>query len=842
MARTQFFIHVHGIQYLFGTRAIPIDVGTPWAGYTMLGNVISMSEFDYNLDPIKLKLKVGSVGITLLDDDDTLTSLFGWRQDTYRGFLDSTIQQSDSMTGAGTITVSDAIPAGTAPCYLYIERETFYATGQSGSDFTGVTRAEFDSIPGLHIGYTGDDGYRPSVTTFPEYWAGRVVDIYRVDETDLDANEQLNGSCTKVWSGPLLDLSNNDINTWTLKIGSIMRLLDVELPRQQHGLTIGYTTGLSDTEIVLTPSLETIISGLATTAAGTTTTTICTDLNEPDNYWCSQYAVYFTSGSNAGYYAPILSWDNATGTLTHLALPTATALSDGFKIVRYNNLIPVHVFDYDRLFIGETSVNVSPHLPSGATSMNNGIDGLAEAWKVWGAVDYSRINQGDEALPVLSNWAIEDGTKKHIHPLRWFLYLAISTGQGWNSTTYDILPWNYGAAIPAEWIDVSGIEEIIDTAPYAERSETKRLEWIYKEPTKLSEVLKQICAFMGLYPTIDSGGKLALKKVRQYTKYEAPDSTITQSHIIGLPKLEQSHTGLLQGIKYRFNYHPYRKVYQATAIVRYVATREMYPQAKLEEIKINTWSGDVGYDGDVAAIIRGNVDEISERYLRPAGERLLARLGRPVYTVTIQLPLQDTSGTAFGEVIYPGDLIELTLDQIPLPSGGRGATSELFEVRGIKKDQIHNLATLKLYWLPYDKKGGAWNFAAEVTSYNGTTGDMTVDDSLFPSGNTASDYLPTMGGTIRIHYLDQSRAGTVAYGTTELLNYTSYSGNTLTIDIVGTPPTYTPIAGDLITTNDYDNVPGLTIQKLAFFASAGDSDIYGDETVGASGDQPYVFD
>ncbi len=848
-----YLLHIEGIKELICTHAYTINVATAWFGYTALGCIDSIGDATYSLDPIKREVKVGDLSINCKDDSsDTLTTLFGWRATAGRMFLDATIQEGDAMAGAGVITC-DAVEAGIAPLTVFIEGESFYCATQAGVTLTGVTREKWGSTAGYHQGYTGEDGYRPQVTTFPQSWANRKATLYRIDSGDLDSNGQLNAQGTQIWAGPLLQVTPSGLGSWKIKIGSVMRMLAAEVfdsPSLQK-VAKKYSTA-DDTDsshyIHLAPQIEIVQEGLTTTALGSSTTAICSTFGEPDGHWNSQYALYFEDSGLVGYYASIESWDLGTTTFTIAKMPIAVPNGTAFKIVRWNNYTPKdEPASWVTVVVAGQTAAMRWTPPT--SSQLTGSDGLTQYWKLRaGPGGFSDADVNDNVREVFTNVYREgDGVEKdpwtYVHPLTWLLQMMLSTGDGtaatpgWNHSTYDVLARTHAAAIPAAWVDVSGIETIRDECPA-----TSELRFAYNEPTSLIDIIEEMCALLGLYPAINSTGQITLRRMEAASYGVTADATLTEAHVTGKPVVTQNHAGIVRGIKYAFNFLPYDDSFKASTLVQWQETNRLYGQSKIDDQKIHLWVGHGASDENVVGNLNAAAQNISDDYLLPSAKRLLQRLGHPAHTVKIVVPLVNVDGDV-GEGIEPGNLVALTHGQIPLPDGTRGCSSTLFELREAVKDWKNNRATLTLYWLPYLGRGARWAPAAVVTAWGSP--NLTVSDALFPSGETAEDRFEDSSGTvvseIRIHYCGGMAGG--RYGVTEELAVTSVAGNAFVINVASTPVTHAPIAGDVVTFADYDTHKGTDDWCLnyAFQCEANDAEIIGDETVGAADDTGYTY-
>ena len=862
-----YILHIEGIPYLLSSYAwsvLGVTHAEP-AGATSLGLLSSysvnaaikdISDTSIKIDPVKRKLDVGDLTVTLQDDSsNTLTTLFGYRASSRIMWLDGTIEQADAMAGAGTVTVN-SIEAGITPINLYCERETFTAASQLGDDFTSVTRARYGSIARKHWGTTGANGYRPAVTDHPQYWANRRCTLYRVDSDAV-------ASMVQVWAGPLINLTPQDYNTWSIKIGSVTRLFETEIMPDPSFQKIWKPVNTDESsgaglpgnpnsqgnaaqEVFLDCQIEMIREGLTCDTNASKTETACDELNEPDNFWCSQYAIQWKTGNNAGYYTPIVSWDNATQTLTHAELVANNADTDTFDIVKWNSFIPTTLSLVAQVTINERMVQLRHVWPDTANIADSKGDiGLIRNWYLAGSSTGTSWAVGDDVEEVLTNWLWPTDREWpcspiKIHPLEFLLYVMCSTGEGWNGD-WDGFDAQHGAGIDADWIDISGIEDLIDATPRAE------FRMAYRGATKIQKIIDDMCAIFGLYPTINGEGQFTLKRIRQPEYNATPDIALTEASIIETPRFHDDHAGITKAIRYEYNYLPYLDRYIASMKGMRLDTDALYADSKTVKQEVNVWIGDdtanISASDDLIYAIREDVQQFADLYLRPSSERILMRAGQPAYTVTVTKRHAD--GGAVGSGAWPGNLVTLTHDQIPMPDGTRGCTAEYFEIRELRRNFMGYRSTLVLYWLPYLNRGAAWSPAVRVTAWDAGQNDATVSADWLPSGDDATDWFPG-GGTVAIHYCAASRVLSAEYGDTEEKSVNGVTATKISFNPADAP-TNALVAGDILTYPAYDTVGGEAAAfdwrlDYAFLSQENDADILTDGTVGAADDEPYVLD
>jgi hypothetical protein len=891
MPHLGYFLHIEGIPWLASTNS-----WTPagdWSAYTFKPVIAGIAPVNYAVDPLERKANVGVLNLQFVDQHGTgdeaggiLTDLFATAKSQERLFLDETIEQGTAMAGAGTIDVQAAIANSTYPVDLYLERETFTATGDDGSkQFTGVTRAAYGSTEARHIGEESVDLYEqyvPRVYLFPASWRGRICKLYRVIDDTLPA------SAAQVWAGPLLDLTPTGVNTWTLKVGSVMDAIEGkvfldagkgELAEAWYApIDVGGSRGSSDTQDSppsgpwgqpsLKENLREQHGALTLTADGTTTTAIDTELTAPDDYYNNRHAIHWTGGGNDGDWVPITDWTNATNTLTIRKSDSATATDDTLILHRAYDYTPTtNAFAF--LAAVDKEIWAIRHLggiTDGALSLLSaqdrswtlqdywacapGLEGTAERSHAAGApvkeiytnwrwpVSPSAITAPHTAQLAVDQFAAAalatSLTEERQHPIKWFLELALSTGLGYNDATYDVLPEGVGLGAESSLIDITGIAAMADKLSYM----NYRLGFI--EPTNLADLLKNdICVPLGLYPSINSTGQLTLKQLKRHDETSTPDQALTDSDLIGVPDVSYDFVTLVPRITINFDYLPTEDRFISTTQSVAEDVVALHPELKGETIDVHAWvyagvSERFGPSLDAAAML----GILFEQNLK----RVLERLAHQQVIVNVKVPFHDDAGNIVGMDLRPGDTVTLTSSNvIPLPTGTRTLTNEWFEVREVKLDFMNSVASLELYWLGfYNGKWAGWQFSDTVSAWDGPSKTFTLNGEQLPSGSTTEDFFVTASQKIRVHHCGAGHKASGNYGDTEELTVdTVTDGPPITISVTASPAV-APLAGDIIVAADYDSATA-SQKRYASYAKDGDADISGDETVGAAGDDPYVW-
>jgi hypothetical protein len=900
MSADGYFIHIEGIPYLFADKAytmtgVHADLGNlATEGYSALP-VLAPEPFGkvrYEVDPIKREAKVGVLNVDLVDyhgtgDDATgvLTNLFSVAKPQTQNWLMATIQQATAMAGAGTVTGSVDISAFSFPEDFYIERETFTGASQAAQKvFGGVTRARYGSIARMHRG-TSVDNYLPQIYLNPPYWIGRICSVYRVIGDDA-------ANAVRFWGGPLLDLTPSSVNDWTIKIGSVIGMLskkvfgEVGSAYVQGNLQANYVATDSGAAPFVYPGVwwdlfapspqvvEVFSSVTCSANSANATTTEASALDAPDDFYNSQYAIEWLTGNNAGYYCVVKSWDNATTTFTHSELDSNPAITDTFRLIKYNNFPPNSVLYGTTALIGEEIVGIR-----NAANMTDTLNGListvsnlddpsylSDNWMILRGIEGTAPEahaDGDAIKEIVTNYVLEPGDMTDLdaaddipaafaervriqtkgrspslgwtlyNPLEWFVRVFCSTGEGWNysGTNYDVFHKEWGAGIDYQLIRASDDGDGFGDGFIELGEKLANFRLGFMEPVKLGDLLSDhICGPLGLYPTVDTAGRLAVRLIRRFDPNATPAVIITNDEIIEAPTVTQDHVKIRPSILMRAGYRPQFDEYSFIQQVTDKAAGAFMPDQAPVEIEANTWTFSTL---DLNHWASGN-----------SLSRILSRIARPQVMVSVPVPLDDEDGNAYGRKLRPGDTVQLTTDQIPLPDNARGSSLEWFEVREVELDFNNEVAELELFWLGwYAGTPARWSYTGIVSGWDAGTKTATVTNELQISGEDVTDFFKTASSKVRVHYCAASRKGSGVYGDSEEMTVASVTATTI---VFTASPTNALIGetgagandGDIITFTDYANAN--TEQKLkAYIADDGDSSIPQDGKV--NGSDPYVL-
>ncbi len=891
-----FYIDVEGIATRLSTAEF-----SPGDGYTYLKCIQGIGSLTYELDPIALTADVGVLQVSLPDPisstntDGDLTALFGWRKpDATKRFLNITIQEDDTMT-SGSPGIMTVVDIGTPPSYpatLYCERETFTTSGNTGNRFDGVVREKYGSTATRHAGHNAENGYRPQVSTYPQFWADRWCKLCVVTDDAV-----VGGAPTAdpiIWQGPLVNLTPAGNAGWSLRIGSVMRVINKKtifddnrpLKLIDELLGVEYTSDIVNehpvdfvgfngpqVDVALVPSIKSVWAGLSLTANGTTTTATTTTLDEPDDHWNSQHALAWTSGDNYDadvledpfnlistslreLASVVLDFDEGTSTFTIEETSTATDIGDGVDLIQWNTYAPIEKADAFWAALDDELVIVT-----GPLNMGEGYSLRSTArWKILRAwsrntaltavgLEGAQIQDhspGTGLKEILSNWRWDDGDLDSENSNQ--DKISMAQGDRTLSLMEKIHPLFWLLEVLTSTGD--GWNGDADNLPRHHGAAINK-DWIdleginaligavgapyrlgYKKPVKIKDlVMSDICAPLGLYPAVNSDGKFTLKRA-QFSDPSASVATIGEDDISSetLPTISEEHAGILRGVTFKYDTWPMTDESHGDVNVVWTDGAVFYPEAGVQEYETHIWLGE-----HHASAPRTDRELFADR-LKDNALRTLKRASSPQWVLTATLPMMKNLGDVCAYELRPGDVVTATLGNVPLPDGTRGLSSDVLEVISVTINPLEASVTVSCWLSLYDGKHSKWNFGAEVSAWDAGNKKATIDSDLFQDGEDATDYLIATD-TVRIHYTATARKGGATYGTTEVRTVGGVTADTITLTVA---PTNALVDGDVIVADDYDSATAAQ-KKYAYYSQANNATLIGDETVGAAGDTPYVW-
>lgn len=298
-------------------------------------------------------------------------------------------------------------------------------------------------------------------------------------------------------------------------------------------------------------------------------------------------------------------------------------------------------------------------------------------------------------------------------------------------------------AVPDLWAADIDVGEI--RAAAAASSLTSRRQYVAFAEASLRELIEEECKLLGVYPCLDSNGKITFRRLRLPSASEAASASLDVTSIIvsdGYLSYEQSALGIFNTFTLRTGYDAIEGEHKGTSIkVRDVAAFGLKPSSRA--IEVAPFSLDP--PGPIPL----------EDVVRIAG-RVLGVFGGPYAYLTIEVPL-----TRFGVLL--GDAVSITWAKVPDGSGGKGVTAAIGLVVSRKFFPMEGRGELTL--LLTTQRIGGYVPASKVTLITGTSGTtgpftLSLSADYFPSGQNAASYWQA-GDLVRVYRWGSATAGTV---------------------------------------------------------------------------------
>lgn len=247
------------------------------------------------------------------------------------------------------------------------------------------------------------------------------------------------------------------------------------------------------------------------------------------------------------------------------------------------------------------------------------------------------------------------------------LWLLLSIVGDKVNTEYDILPEGWGAGIPSTLIDVATIEKVV-------KPRTSWRRYALDEEVDILDWLGRLSAATNCRIYWGTDGLLTATEVHDIFPLDGASQTITTSNLV-------------QG---------------------------QIPQLRLDMTQIRNvweWLSDYDLDGDHRAIMRVEIAEsrrlygeipmprMEDRGMRAASHNaisyalahsVLSQRSAPLTVLTVQVLFQEAVTYA------PGDLVLVTILNLPNMQGGKGITGEIFEVLSYTPQEDEGTAELVL--------------------------------------------------------------------------------------------------------------------------------------------------
>jgi len=416
-----------------------------------------------------------------------------------------------------------------------------------------------------------------------------------------------------------------------------------------------------------------------------------------------------------------------------------------------------------------------------ATDLTNGIVDCSGTEDGRIVRSHTRVESGQSPFDDLSAgvWWIdvkERITAKHFSLLTGnfsdVLLTALESRYGDSTNgTYDLLPGvdtdmtgafdgQFGAGLSSSEIDETTFEEQLAVAPPG-------LSLVIDETFSVGDLLSDACTVIGLFWYADRAGLLQLKRLSEDESTSV--LTLSESNVLGEPRVSYDDTGVIPHLKVLSNYDPVTGEYEGSLdLIDYNLTRR-YPDKK-DTVEVKSRLLCFDFAGGAQQLRPVAPKETVQFGLR----RLQVQSGRGRVIVSLQ-----ASHEAYSLEI--GDVVTLTLPDFP-DLEGTTLTGKTGRVCGWRPDFAAGTVALQIEILD-----AVIRFApsAEVASYDAGTGVITLASRDWSAGGLGF----TAGSTVRLY--DAASPAT----TGELLELSAVSAGTVTLL---SAPVHTPAAGDWI--------------------------------------------
>ena len=350
-------------------------------------------------------------------------------------------------------------------------------------------------------------------------------------------------------------------------------------------------------------------------------------------------------------------------------------------------------------------------------------------------------------------------------------------------------------------------EQVVDAA-HGGKSWLAERRYVYSKPVKFDEWFASECQLLGVFPAIDSAGRVSLRPLRIVAATEEPDATITEIIVetsdgrAEVPRFDLDALGVVNSVQMKTGYDPIEDKYLGDPFtvqdLRSYAERPVIAPITIEPRSVSL-------DGDRDLTVEDVVDQFS---------KVLGFYGYRYATVDVLVPWIHFD-------VLLGDVVRITLPDTPNMAGSRGY-SGLGQVIGREwgLGDAFGTLTLILHFLPI----AGWTPNVTAVSASNVTGNrwQIVTSSTDPDG------LVEMSPTLQPFDLDEvferdTRVRAVEWDseTPTRLEGTmrSVTGSTIVIDFDG-PWTFgtTPV-GVVI---GYADAGDVTDDQTPFFFVAGD--------------------
>jgi hypothetical protein len=421
------------------------------------------------------------------------------------------------------------------------------------------------------------------------------------------------------------------------------------------------------------------------------------------------------------------------------------------------------------------------------------------------------------------------------HPLQVLLQVFTSTGWTQDNTqraaqngAYDTLPAEWGLGIPADELDVAGIEDLIGLTPghgillpILETVKDGR-EWVIAECLRPFGFYLR-CVFPGklsvgwmreLTPDDrDAAGRidindLAIQSDGQFVQLQGPetlgDLVVSSLSWSASPRFADNKLVLRPPITFRFAPDS--------------TEPDLYPDGTQVKVEAYGTQGDrINEDGTGFSLPGTDSARLRDDLLGV----LSTRYGAPPTIIKVAcrldaLLLAENDGTRTATTVNVGDIVRFTLDNLPdTTTGARGYSGTILEVWSQRVDLAKGLVHFELARTALGS--GATRYLAPalvVVGWTAGTKTLEIEANHFTNTAGAYDDKDAFAATwpVRIYSADlASRSGVVLVS----------SITDATHVVLSAVPDRTPVAGDVVLLADFDDAGQLSVvtNKYAFRAS-----------------------
>jgi hypothetical protein len=752
--------------------------------------------------PLDGSTKPHEFTVKILDIDEELTELFSVH-DASGGY---TKLAAEVDSGDTFIDVDDA-SSFTAPCHLYVNRETMYCTaistggGIGGSDrmTVGANRGLYNSADADHP-LEDSQGTELKVEVFnrPPFMSTREVTLYECRAGLVEADAIL-------FRGYLEDSEEED-GVWILSCAGFLKMLNTQIGENLAVSTLvaplwGGAMAYDKKDNIIPVLGAAANSKIDPRKDGSEEqpyiTTWCFGLWNADKFEDSGHVIIedeiirYMGKSNGGFYEyygyTFLKLGNVSTTNPFNRVPWLTG----------RGLFATHILG---------SKAMQPIYCGGSVTEQ------ASIWMVEHLAD-AEVRQIIHSEDFTWTGPFQLGAADVI------LQLLTSTGTGGNGA-YDTLPEGWGAGIPIAKVNTTEIEQIcglppissLDFNPFAITESTNLREW-------LEENILRPCH---LFLVEDADGKITVRRL--WSKNEAiiytTPTTINHDVLLDIPKFRPGKAPMGE-FWFNMNWHPGEdKFYGKVHIVLGTGSRKYKKVARNFELDIKTVYDDRVTIGGRSWHMTGSNDlpPLLGAYMGPIASNFAEN---PCPELDFEVPYNRYIDVVVGQVV------QITSSVTPdIKGADRGITSEWFQVMEATPNPEDNCIECSGWMIGvHDNDTRLLAPSAKVKSYvdpsplGAPAVRVNLEDSEFTDGMLDKDYDVdgfAVDDKIIIVTADyQPKAGAAPEVAT--INATGRGVGVCWVDLTAAPAN-PPGAGDYIDTAKYDDCQTTQKEDWAYLA------------------------